>query len=173
MVVDEVAREILECVCEALAEAGRPSCSCYAVVGQPVVPPGCTCDTDTPGVETDGRTVVQFEQMYDADPNTLVQILRVHPCKRGTRVADFTVWVTRCYPTLTSQGELDLEAVDEAASDLHDDVDVIWNAFQCCLEGRRFLIRRVAVDSDPEGGNSIIAGQITVEIPLQPAQVAS
>lgn len=172
MAVDEIAREVLQCVSDALEEAGRPVCASYAVVGTPVVPPGCQCDDNKDNVVHEGRAVLQFEQMYDADPVTLQKIVRVRPCKRGTRVIDLTVWVTRCYPTLNEQGELDLDAIDLAATEAHSDVDSIWAAFNCCLGESHRVIRRVAVDSDPEGGSYLIVGQITVEVG-QTQQVAS
>lgn len=160
--LDTTASGVLACVCAALADAGRPVCACYQVVGPPIVGTNC-CECDDGGT---GEATVYFEQMYDADPTTLQKVSRVHPCRQSTTVADLTVVVTRCYPTIGDDGELpDPDDVDEAASSVNADVCSIWNAVSCgCDLDANLLIRSVAVDSMPEAGCAAIAARLTVEV---------
>lgn len=158
--LDTALREVLTCVCDSLADAGRPTCACYATIGPPIIGTNC-CECEA-GVT--GEATIHFEQMYDADPQTLQNTLRVHPCRNSVTVADATVIVTRCYPTLTEDGELPPpDEVDLAASTMHDDVCVIWKALTCCVTSP-MLIRSVAVDSMPEAGCSAIAARVSVEV---------
>lgn len=160
--INELAESLLSCVCVALEEAGRPACSCGKVVGPPVVrTPCCECD-GTPGVT--GDLTINFETKYPADPETLDRVTRVYPCRRGTaNAADFTLVLTRCYPTVQEDLQLPSpEEWDEATEEFHEDVDIMWKALTCC-PGVRLRWRDLVVTSDPEGGCSYLAARVTVE----------
>lgn len=154
--IDETSRAVLDCVCAAFEEAERPVCECYGVVGTPVVAFCCECSTGK-----SGSAILQIEQVYDADPNTLERVSRVN-CRRSTRAIDLTIWVTRCYPTIDESGEFNVLDVDLATSEVHEDMDILYNALACCSS--RLSIRRIAVDSNPTAGCSMIVGQVTVEV---------
>lgn len=158
--VGALAHTLLDCVCAVLEEAGRPACNCYATVGPPMVGPCCECE-DT-GVS--GDLTINFETMYPADSRTLERVVRIYPCRAGVVAADFTVVLTRCYPTVGEDLQLPSpEEQDDAASDLHKDANLLWRALTCC-PGVRLRWRDLAVDSDPEGGCSMIAARVTVEV---------
>lgn len=160
MGVDAIARAVLDCACDAFVTAQKPLCGCYATVGVPVVASCCECEAGATG-----HAILQVEQIYEVDQNLDPVTSRIVSCRKGARAVDLTIWITRCYPTIDESGELDNDAVDVAASDVHDDMDILYRAFTCCYEGR-LKIRRVAIDSDPAAGCSLIVGQVTVEVPL-------
>lgn len=158
--LDGTARKLLSCICDALADAERPVCSCYATIGPPVIGANC-CECEKGST---GEATVHFEQMYDADPSSLQQVNRIHPCRQSTLAADLTVVVTRCYPTLDESGQFpDTHVVDEVTGEMHADVSTVYQALVCCVE-TRMLIRSVAVDSMPEAGCSALAARVTVEV---------
>lgn len=154
--IDGVARSVLDCVCEKFEELERPLCECYAVVGTPVVAFCCECE---PGKT--GSAMVQVEQVYDVDFE-MRQVERVQNCRKGDKAMDLTIWVTRCYPTIDETGNFDTEEIDAAAMDVHTDMAILYQALQCC--DQRLTIRRVALDSEPQAGCSMIIGQVTVEL---------
>jgi hypothetical protein len=79
--------------------------------------------------------------------------------------ADFTIVVTRCYPTVDEQGNMpDLDTTTEFTTDLHTDLGLVWNALKCC--GSPIVFRESAVDSDPDGGCSAFAVRVTVPVTL-------
>lgn len=157
MTIDTTTRGVLDCVSAAFDAADRPVCRHYATTGRPMVAFCCECE---PGVT--GNLIAQVEQIYDTDQN-LNQIERVQNCRQGTKAVDITMWLTRCYPTIDETGELDIDDVDATTTGLHDDMDILRQAFACCTDFR-LKVRRIAIDSDPEAGCSMIAGQITVEL---------
>lgn len=160
--IGSLASQLLDCVCATLEDRGRPACNCYPTIGPPVVGPCCECE-DT-GVT--GNLTINFETMYPADANTLERVVRVYPCRTGARAADFTMVLTRCYPKIEQVGgEIvlpDPTEIEEAADGLHQDAELIWQALTCCTD-LRLRWRDLAVDTDPEGGCSMIAARITVE----------
>lgn len=158
--LDTTARALLSCLCEALEDAERPVCACYATIGPPVVGLCCECSTGTTGEAT-----VHVEQVYDADPNDLTQVNRVHPCNRSTTAADLTLVVTRCYPTLDESRNMPpTEDQDEAALSMHDDITTVWKALTCgCFTGR-LTVRNVSVDAMPDAGCAVLAARVTVEV---------
>lgn len=169
MGVDSTARAILNCVCTYFEEKERPVCQCYAVVGSPVVGPGqcCECEKNVTGV-----AIAQVTQLYEADAATLVQITPVHPCRYSAKAMDMTIWITRCYPTLQEDGLFDITEIDEAATEVYRDMELLLNALTCCGSAR-LKVNRVAIDSDPEGGCSTIVAQITAEVPKAVVGVGS
>lgn len=167
--LDTTAREILACVCEALEEASRPVCACYSSVGPPMGVLCCSCDgedTDYYGpTTTTGSAVVYLEQVYDAAPDTLEQVTRIHPCSRSTTAADLTILVTRCYPTIGADLQPpDTDQVDEAATLMHEDVTTVWKALTCGCSGIRLRVQGVGVNAAPEGGCAALAARVTVEV---------
>jgi hypothetical protein len=159
-VTDSVAREVLDCVCGTFLDAERPVCDCYASIGVPVIYSCCECDEDG----TTGNAIMQVEQIYNVDADLNAVDNRIASCRKGIRALDLTIWITRCYPTIDEDGEFDSTALDTAATEAHDDMDILYKAFACCYEGR-LKIRRIAVDSEPAAGCSMIVGQVTVELP--------
>lgn len=159
MAVDAVARAILDCVCETFVDAEKPVCDCYASVGVPVVASCCECDEEG----TTGNAILQVEQAFDADQDLNRIDTRLATCRKGIRALDLTIWITRCYPTIDESGHLDTAALDEAATSAHEDMDILWRAFACCYQGV-LKVRRIAIDSDPQAGCSMIVGQVTVEL---------
>lgn len=145
------------CVCEALEDADRPVCGCGFTVGPPMIGPAqcCTCATGT------GQVVVFLERMYPSDGVAPYdQVPRLENCRPGPVAADFTIVLSRCYPTLDKTGNgPSLDATTAAADDLNADMSVVWKALQCC--GSNIVIRESAVDADPEGGCSAFAVRVT------------
>lgn len=166
--LDTTTRALLACVCDALADEGRPTCQCYATVGDPVIGLCCSCEGD--GYSADaptGEVTVHLEQIYDVDPATLQQVTPIRPCRKTTTAADITLVVTRCYPTVDEFGNMpDPDAADAAATLLHDDVTTVWNALTCgCFDGR-MIVTQVAVGAPPEGGCAVLIARVTVEVKL-------
>lgn len=159
-------QDLLDCVCDALAEAGRPVCECYGTIGSPMVSNCCECEE---GVS--GEVSVSFAALREASPETLRQVTRIRPCKGGIVVAEFHIILSRCFPTLTEEGEVpDKEEQTQAAYDIEHDVSVIWNALTCCLE--RDLERTIdefQVENDPTGGCSYLAIRVSAVVNPNPA----
>jgi hypothetical protein len=153
---DTTARAILECVCE-------------ATVGPPVVALCCECDTNTTGDLT-----IHFERLYDADPSTLEQVSRVHPCRNSTMVADFSLVLTRCYPMLDEQGNMpDSDTQDIAATDMHADIQTVFKALTCgCVESS-FILGEIAVDAMPDSGCMVLAVRVSTEVSMKTVPVGS
>lgn len=152
---------LLACACGALEDAERPACACYATIGPPVV--GLCCECGDEG--TTGELTINFEDLYPADAETLQRTNRVYPCRGGVRAADITLVLSRCFPTVDEAGQMpDPTAVQEAADELHRDADILWQAITCCAGISRLVWRGLSVDSDPEGGCSMIAARVTVEV---------
>lgn len=168
--IDTTARLLISCVCDALEEAQRPACQCYATVGPPVVALCCECSTDTSGDLT-----VHFERLYDADPATLEQVSRIHSCRQSTMVADFSIILTRCFPMLSETGEMpDADAQDVAALDMHTDVGTVFRALTCGFVETPLIVREIAVDSMPDAGCMVLAARVSTVVSLkQPAPVGS
>lgn len=150
---------LLTCVCDGLATAGRPVCDCYSVVGDPMVAICCECDT---GVS--GEATIHFNELYEVDQNTFEEIVRVRPCRGGTLAADFTVNVSRCYPTIQEDGSFPSpEDQEAAAKELNEDVATIYRALSCCT-GLRLAVRGVSVESSPQAGCALLTALVTVEV---------
>lgn len=171
--IDTTARAILACVCEALAnneaesdEDKNPVCACYATIGPPIVGGNCCeCDIEDSDVKGVGEATIHFERLYDADPNTFEQVPRIHPCKRGFTVADFSINVTRCYPMFNEDGSTpDIEDQDGAATDMHADVQTVYKALTCGCTDYSLVVQEVAVGAMPEAGCSVLGARITVEV---------
>jgi hypothetical protein len=150
---------LLACVCDALAEHGRPVCRCGVTVGPPPIGPGecCACDTG-PG----GQASAHLERFYPAD--NLARVSRIETCRSGGVAADISLVVTRCYPTLDEQGNVpSVEDTAVYAAELHDDMQIAWNAVRCC-SGLKLLIRDMALDSSPQAGCAVFALRVTVDV---------
>lgn len=169
--LDLTARTLLACVGEALEDAQRPVCASYATVGPPVIGPMNCCECG--GGQT-GEATINFERLYDANPETLQQVTPVHPCKRTVTVADFSIVLTRCYPRIDESGQMPSpDEVDEASALLHEDVRDIYAALTCTCSGYRLIVQEVAVNAMPEAGCSVIASRVSVEVDLRPLAVPS
>lgn len=167
--IDTTARNLLDCVCDRLAikneEINRPVCKCYATIGPPIVVLCCECEVEDSEQKATGEATIHFERLYDADPTTLEQVSRVHPCKRSTTVADFTIVVTRCYPMINEAGEMpDSEDQDAAATDMHSDISDVFAALTCGCNGYPLIVQEIAVDSMPEAGCAVLSARISVEV---------
>jgi hypothetical protein len=148
-----------------LTAAEKPVCACYATIGPPVVGLCCACETDAP--TTTGEATVHVEQIYDADPNTLEQISRIHPCNRSVVAADLTIVVTRCYPMVDEGGNMPpTDDQDEAALSMHDDLTTVWQALTCGCSDVRLTVRNVAVDAMPDAGCAVLVARLTAEVRL-------
>lgn len=155
--LNEAVDTVLECVCSALEDAGRPACNCYPTVGMPIWRPCCECGPD--GVT--GELNAFLENVVPVDSTTLQQTMRVESCRKGAWGANIAVQLSRCYPTITDDELPDPAEVAQAARDLHDDVDVIRRALTCC-EDIRLTWRSVGVESDPDGGCSTVIARVMV-----------
>lgn len=166
--LDTTVRGLLSCVCDALTAADSPVCACYATVGSPNAVLCCECaDDDSYGGDgsVSGEATANLVQVYDADPNDLSQVNRVHPCSRSTTAADIALVVTRCYPMVNEAGEMpDTESQDLAALSMHADVETVWKALTCGCNDSRLIVRNVAVNAPPDGGCAILGALVTVEV---------
>lgn len=153
---------LIDCVCSALADADRPVCACGMTVGPPVIGPAqcCECDGDT-----GGQVTGNLERVFPVTGVLLESDTRVENCRPGLVAADFTIVVTRCYPTLDEQGNMpDLDQTTDATIGLHTDVGLVWNALKCC--GTNLVFRESAVTADPDGGCSAFAVRVTVPVSM-------
>lgn len=163
--VDTPARALLACVCEALEVDGRPVCTCHATVGPPVIGMCCNCADAGTGMTPESATV-HFRSLFPANRDTLEPVRQFSACKKpGFLAADFTIVVTRCYPTLDESGEMpDPAEQDGAATLMHADVDTVFRALRCCADVGRLIVRSVDVDAQPEAGCAVLAARVTVEV---------
>lgn len=162
--IGTVADTLLACVCDALEDAGRPACTCTTTVGTPLVSAFCECHAG----DGSGELYVSFSTMYPVDPETLTRSEPVYPCRRPTMAAEFSVLLTRCFPTIDEKGELpSAERQADAADLLHADAQDIWTALTCCApELGRMRVSQVFV-ADPEGGISSIQFVVVVEVKVK------
>lgn len=162
--LDTALTTLVDCVTAALAEADRAVCDSGTTVGPPRPGQCCACDCGS-GCNHNGQVSGNLERVYPADGTLLEQVTRLEDCRPGVTVADFTIVVIRCYPTMDEQGNMpELDATTEAATDLHTDLGIVWNALKCC--GSKIVFRESAVDADPEGGCSAFAVRVTVPVTL-------
>lgn len=159
-------QSLIDCVCAALSDAERGVCACGMTVGPPAIGPGQCCDCDCgDGCGTGGQVSGNLERVYPADGPLLQPDTRLENCRPSVTAADFTIVVTRCYPTVDEQGNMpDLETTSEFSDNLHTDLGLVWNALKCC--GSPIVFRESAVDSDPDGGCSAFAVRVTVPVTL-------
>lgn len=166
---------LLACLCEKLAEAGRPVCEdkCGHTIGPPVIGPTvcCECDDtdDTDDTGPGGQLSVTLQRMYPVDGTTFAQVARLENCRPGAVAADLAFTLTRCHPTIDETGTPPtLVDVAPYADGVVDDVQTLWNALFCC-PNFSVVIRDTAVDSDPQGGCSAIGLRVSVLVkPLTP-----
>lgn len=158
LALNDVVDTALACVCEKLTEAGRPACNCYPVVGAPVMSFCCECGA--PGQSGELRAYV--ENLYPVDGSTLFASPRIETCRRGPWAVDLALSLSRCHPTIDEQGNLpDPADLEQAARDLHTDIEIIRKALTCC-DGIRLVWRSLGVENDPEGGCSEITARVTI-----------
>lgn len=162
----ETSERLLACVGDALAAALRPVCSSYQTVGTPVILTCCDCpETEE---EANGELSIHFRRLFDADPQSLVEVQRVRPCRGGITAAQFRLVIARCFPTVNEKGEVpDTATQEEAALDLQQDTELMWQALACCT-GLDLRIDDLSVDLGPRGGCSIVFADVTVQV-LVPA----
>lgn len=166
----EAAERLLECVCDALADAGRAVCSCYQTVGTPVVGKCCDCGEDD--FEMTGELSIHFRRIFDADPNTLLEVQRVRPCKGGTLAASYRMVLARCFPTVNEHGELPQhEALTEKAEEQHEDIAILWQSLACC-SGMNLRIDDISIDPNPQIGCSFLYADVTVSVQVPALQTA-
>lgn len=159
--LDEAAQILLSCVCEALTEAGRPTCSCGLTVGQAAI--GVVCECGTRANPASGELYVHLVSMYEADPTDLLRAPQIHPCRRTATVADFDIELFRCFPTIDERGKMPgAEEQTSAAIDLHADVQDMWQAVTCCT-GLRLIPGDVTI-GNPDGGISVATFRVSVEV---------
>jgi len=157
-------QEILDCICDSLAEQNRPVCECYATVGVPMVSNCCECELDTTG-----EVSISLLSVQDVDPNTFSVSARRRPCKGGQVAATFQIVLARCFPTITEEGEVP-DTVDqtEAANELDIDITAIWYALTCCLDNDiDRLIESVNVQTEPSGGCSFVSIRVTAAVDMK------
>lgn len=168
--LNTIAMNLTDCVCDALADAGRPTCDCGMTVGTAAV--GVVCDCGTTANPAHGSMFVHLVSMYAADPTLLTRINQVYPCRQPAVAAEFDIELFRCFPTIDNQGEgPSADAQTEAALELHADVQDMWKAVTCC-EGLRVMPGDVTIN-DPEGGISLITFRVTIEVTPTRSTVSS
>lgn len=120
----------------------------------------CECPSGATGDAT-----VHFRSLYPAERDTLQPARIFSTCKRpGFLAADFTIVVTRCYPTIDESGNMpDPTEQDDAATLMHADVATVFKALRCCTD-MRMIIRSIDVDAMPEAGCAALAARVTVEV---------
>lgn len=144
----------------------RPVCTSYQTVGTPVILTCCDCEEE--GEEANGELSIHFRRLFDADPQTLVEVQRIRPCKGGVTAAQFRLILARCFPTVTEKGEIpSVEFQEDAALDLQRDTELMWQALACCSD-LPIKIDDLSVDLGPRGGCSIVFADVTVQV-LVPA----
>lgn len=159
--LETVSHNLLSCVCDALADAGRPTCDCGLTVGPAAV--GVVCECGTRANPASGALYVHLVSMYAADPTSLLRINQVYPCRQPAVAAEFDVELFRCYPTINERGESPTaDEQTEASETLLADVQDMWRAVTCC-DGMRILPGNVSID-EPEGGISLIRFRVTIEV---------
>lgn len=162
----ETSERLLACVGDALAADLRPVCTTYQTIGTPVILTCCDCPEQDE--EANGELSIHFRRLFDADPQSLVEVQRIRPCKGGVTAAQFRLVLARCFPTVNEKGELpDVATQEEAALDLQRDTELMWQGLACCT-GLEIKIDDLSVDLGPRGGCSIVFADVTVQV-LVPA----
>ena len=152
------AQEVLDCVCEALAEQSSCGCPCRAcvVVGQPVWDACC-----------DGGQLTAFVNrifVHDAFPATEGGSINCMAPLAG----DFTLQLIRCVPTVTDDGVAPTcEALSDSARLIYEDMYIALRAVICCLAAykkkRSFAVRDTRTVG-PQGGCAGFEIQFTVQL---------
>lgn len=158
--LNAAAQRALLCVSSALNDALRPVCEVYQTVGTPVISTCCECDDEG----ANGELSIHFTRLFDADPQTLDEVIRTRPCRGGVIAAQYRLVLARCYPTINEHGEVpDPQDRADRAVDQMLDADLIWRSLTCCTDFR-IRVDDVSVDLGPMGGCSVIFADITVEV---------
>lgn len=165
----DVAQRLLDCVCDALSSDLRPVCRCYQSLGTPVIPDCCDCDDQG----TNGELSIHVQRLFDADPETLLEVQRVRPCKGGVTAVQFRLVLARCRPIIDEHGELpDPQEITDAANDQIRDMELLWQSLACC-SGLNLRIDDVTADLSEPGMCSVIYADVTSEVRVPALPVAS
>lgn len=158
--LSEAAQSLLTCVCDAMELDQRSVCKCYQALGTPVILDCCECSDEG----SNGEVSIHFRRLFDADPPTLNEVIRVRPCKGGTLAAQYRIVVARCRPIINERGELPpAEDITYAANDQMRDVELLWQSLACC-SGLDLRIDDVSADLSEPGMCSIIYADLTVSV---------
>ncbi len=126
---------LLTCVCAALAEVGRPVCSCALTIGPPAWSDcGCVCDEGGVGQLSISVVTIGASSSFPQILNASDQYDRA--CPPAYLVAQLAIEIARCVPTVTDSGQSPTPATLTAtALDWLTDVTAIRQAVGCCLAG--------------------------------------
>ena len=157
--LSDTANTLLTCVEGALNAGLRPVCKSYQTVGTPVIFNCCECDEGM-----NGELSIHFTRLFDADPSSLLETVRIRPCRGGIVAAQFRLVLARCYPMIDEHGEIpSTEFLDESAEDLHLDSELMWQSLACCT-GLDLKIDDLSVDLGPKGGCSVVYADVTAQV---------
>jgi hypothetical protein len=180
--VQEIAEELLGCVCLALDEvaaanpdlAGCPTCRTCVVPGQAAWDSCGECCGGNG--EVGGQLTVGVARMYSSTYETFPAEDRTVRDARGCRfpvtAVELVVTLLRCAPGPDDQGNPPLcEELAESARQLHADGFVVHNSIMCCIprtskarNGRRFVMGQQRV-LGPEGWCVGVEQRVIVELP--------
>jgi len=165
--IDETLQTLLSCVCAKLTELGVPACSCFATVGNPTESIGlcCSCPSGTGELRASLTRVYRGDRTNGADSSVAAK-----PCAPVNWVAQYSVVLSRCFPKLSTSGNLPTgEKTQEAAAGLHADVAAMMRAIHCCVLDEPAYVEQVAIEQDPQGGCSYITLSVRAPITIKGA----
>jgi|SRR5688572_6700644 len=151
------AQEVLDCVCEALAEQSSCGCPCrsFVTINQPVWDECC-----------EGQLALVMQRMY---------VMSNFPAANAQPIvcssplaADFTLQLIRCVPTMTETGVAPTaQELSDSAAQLYSDLYIAYRAVICCLaaykKARLFTMRDGRMVG-PQGGCAGFEIQFTVQL---------
>ena len=160
------AQTLLDAVRDALIAAERPVGKVYQSMGVPVI--GICCeDQDDQDVTLNGELSIHFQRLFDADPQSLVEVQRTRPCKNGAIAASYRMVLARCRPTMDEHGELPEPAErTETTLEQHQDLELLWQAL--ATAGPYLRIDDVSADLAPSGNCSLVYADITILVCVPP-----
>ena len=137
-------------------------CKVYQSLGTPVIFTCCECDDEG----ANGELSIHFTRLFDADAQTLEEVLRTRPCRGGAIAAQYRLVLARCSPTIDEHGEIpDPQEIADSSVLQMLDSELIWRALSCCTD-LQIRIDDISVDLGPMGGCSIIFADITVQVQI-------
>ncbi|MFC8466006.1 hypothetical protein [Streptomyces sp. NPDC057250] len=182
LIIDEIARDVLACVCAALDEAaaeiegqpGCPDCRSCLVPGRPAWD-GCDnpCDEAVVG----GQLSVHLSRMTSSSDlsDRTRERPTSRPCPPQQVTVEFVVTLLRCAPGPAEDGcPPTCAELDAAARVLHVDTATVHNALLCCLprtgpDPRGWKVALGLMRTlGPEGGCVGIEQFVTINVPTCP-----
>lgn len=162
--IDDTLNALLACVSDALDPA---PCSVSTTVGTPAIGDCCDCG------DGQGELWGNLNRVFRYEERGIIDATMQKPCAPVQWAAEFRIALTRCFPVMDQYGRVSAEAQAEAASRLHADLASFHRAIHCCGETATPYLADIGVETDPEGGCSILVATVRVPVSLKPSMNAA